>query len=321
MGICLIPFQHDRTGLVQMSIILLNDPHKKVRPAGAIRADVAWKLFLPDKMGDISQEDRKSLVKFTHWFWWELSDRLGFMRKDAADPVYVITPAMTDSSRELMVRMSSMWTDEVYLIDSPEQDMDLSVVGKNLWKAPVVNLMSDDTPLLKNMTVDHHDAVTKFLMPALGSARAFMRTYTITKNSSYSRLHSHSAVEEHYIVLRGKGTLRYGGHKVALSDNDIVSKPVGPDNYSQFLADRGEEMTILDIEIWPDSTQNAKDTVLYPDHKEVFMRGQAWSAIIQSEQLMSAGDFQRNYEKGYEREADGSWKSKKIPGAGERTAD
>lgn len=306
---------------LEMSIVILIDPDKKVRPENAVRADVAWKLYLPEKMGDVSFSERKGLTKFTHWLWWELSDRLGFMRKGAEEVTYIITPLLTESAKELMTRICSMWSDEVFAVNAPNEGTDLRDAGQNLWKAPVVNVESEGGPLMESMTQDHHDSVTTFFMPALGSAKSFMRTYRIKKGSSYSRLHSHSAVEEHYLVLEGKGSLRYGRRHVAVKKGDMISKPVGPDNFSQFIADADDDMKILDIEVWPDTTMNAKDTVLYPDHREVFMRGQAWSAIIQADELMGADDFQKNYDTGYVRERDGSWTPERFPGFDERKPD
>ncbi len=304
-----------------MPIVFLIDPDKKVRPEGAIRADVAWKLFLPDIMGDISTKYRKGLSKFVQWLWGELSDRLGFLRKAPAQDVYVITPPLTPAAMELVARIASMWSDAVHAIEKPDEGTDLKSAGKNLWTPPVINLGASSTPLIKSMTMEHHDGDTTFLMPALGSSKAFMRTYLIRRGMCYSRLHSHSAVEEHYFVLEGKGTLRYGAHSVDLISGDLVSKPIGPDNYSQFIADKGSEMKILDIEVWPDTRNDTKDAVLYPDHKELLLRGQGWGSIIQSDTLMPPDDFGINYDTGYERQKDGSWKAKKIPGLKERKSE
>lgn len=303
-----------------MPVTFLIDPEKKVRPEGAIRADVAWKLFLPDSMGDIPAENRKGISRLVQWLWRELSDHLGFLRKGAENNTYVITPGLTPSARELMVRVGSMWCDEVHAIEKPDEKTDLGVLGKNLWLPPVLNLWNLDTPLMESLTMEHHDGNTTFLMPALGSSKAFMRTYEIKEGACYSRLHSHSSVEEHYYVLDGKGTMRYGGHTVEVKAGDLVSKPVGPDNQSQFIADRGKKMKILDIEVWPDNGNDAKDAVLYPDHKELFLRGQGWGAIIQSDNIMPPEDFRENYDLGYERQNDGSWKGKSTPGMKERKA-
>lgn len=301
-----------------MSIIFLIDPDKKVRPDGVIRADVGWKLFLPDSMGDFSSKSRRMVSKLVQWFWGELSDRLGFLRKDSPEVVYVITPPLSDPARELMLRIASMWADEVHVIEEPDGNTDLKETGENQWIPPIVNLGDPSTPLLKSMTIEDAEGNTVYLMPALGSSRAFMRTYNIVEGRCYSRLHSHSAVEEHYYILEGRGTLRYGNHAVSLKPGDLISKPVGPDNYSQFIADQGMDMKVLDIEGWPDTTNNTKDAVLYPDHKELLLRGQGWSSIIQSENNLPPYDFDEHYHYGYERQKDGSWKGKDVPGVKKR---
>lgn len=298
-----------------MKIVILTDPDKKIRPSNSVRADVAWKLFMPDSMGDIPREGRKTILNFTNWLWTELGDRLGTMNKKAESVVYMLTPDLSGAARELLLRVSSMWADEVHIINGPEKDADLEKIGENLWTKPVLNVISDsDSALAETMTQENHNDKTVFLMPSLGSNKAFMRTYSIKPGSTYARLHSHSAVEEHYLVLKGRGSLRYGSHKVGLEEGDLVSKPIGPDNYSQFIADEGEEMKVLDIEVWPDNLHRTKDIVLYPDHKEILMRGEGWYSIVQEDSLLSPDDFGRNYDAGYERNPDGSWSPKNIPG-------
>lgn len=303
-----------------MPVTILDDPDKEVRPAGAIRGDVAWKLYLPDCMGDVKPEKRKDLGRFTNWLWNEFSDHLGSLRMNRSDEVFLITPPLSEEATELLVRISSMWSDEVYIIKKAKGGTDLKNRGENIWIAPKVNVNNgqEKSPLLRSQTMTHHDGVTTFLMPALGSTKSFMRTYLISEGMTYSRLHSHSSVEEHYLVLSGKGTLRYGRNIVGVSEGDMVSKPIGPDNFTQFVADRDSELKILDIEVWPDPSMGAKDVVLYPDHKEVFFRGQGWSAIVPSDDLISAEDFQKNYDVGYERRKDGTWVSKSVPGVPDR---
>lgn len=303
-----------------MKIVILDDPAKDIRPKNSVRADVAWKLFLPDAMGDIPTVGRSNLNKFTNWLWSEFADRLGFLRKDSPDIVYVLTPLLTAAAKEFILRISSMWSDEVHIVNGPEEDSELSKLGENHWIPPVSNVYSNGNSALSEiMTVNHDGASTTFLMPGLGSTKAFIRTYLIHKGGTYARLHSHSAVEEHYLVLEGSGSLRYGEHKVALRQGDLVSKPIGPDNFSQFLADGEDDLRIMDIEVWPDQTHRTKDVVLYPDHKEVLFRGEGWDSIVQSDSFLGSFDFDNNYDVGYERKPDGTWESKKIPGFKDRS--
>ena len=99
-----------------------------------------------------------------------------------------------------------------------------------------------------------------------------------------------------------------------LRKGDIVSKPAGPDLTSQIIADRGQGVRILDIEVWPDSSGISKDLVYYPDQRELLLRGGGWSSIIPSDSMIDPSDFMHNYEKGYERKIDGSWESSEAPG-------
>ena len=299
-----------------MAIKILVDPDKGIRPAGAIRCDVAWKLFIPDHMGDFPEGERIRVSKLVNWLWDELSARLGFLRKSSTETTWVITPPLSDAARDLMVRICSMWSNEVYTLSGKKGPEGLEETGENLWTPPVLNVYGnrENDAAAKKLTADHHGNVTRYLMPALGSTKAFMRTYRIPKGGTYARLHSHSAVEEHYLVLEGKGTLRTGDHSIAVGVGDLVSKPIGPDNASQFVADLGEELLILDIEVWPDPSQTTKDLVHYPDHGELLLRGQGWSGIVPSDALMDADDFSKNYDYGYRRSVNGKWSPREVRG-------
>ena len=299
-----------------MTIKILVDPHRGTRPAGAIRCDIAWKLFIPDHMGDLPEGDGARVSKLVNWLWDELSNQLGFLRKSSTGTTWVITPPLSEAGRDLTVRICSMWSDEVYMVSDKKGPEGLEETGENLWAPPVLNVYgnSEKDAAAKKLTANHHGNVTRYLMPALGSTKAFMRTYRIPNGSTYARLHSHSAVEEHYLVLEGKGTLRTGDHSVAVGVGDLVSKPIGPDGTSQFVADLGVELLILDIEVWPDTSRTTKDLVHYPDHGEIFLRGQGWSGTVPSDALMDADDFRKNYDYGYRRSSDGKWSPKEVPG-------
>ena len=59
-----------------MAVVIIEDPPKDMRPEKAIRADVAWKLFLPDHMGDIPAIGKGKIEPIRHWLWWELSRKI-----------------------------------------------------------------------------------------------------------------------------------------------------------------------------------------------------------------------------------------------------
>jgi len=283
-------------------------------PEKSIRLDIAWKLFLPDSFGLLPKKGNdKDFIFMTNWLWNELGKVAGRIRKDLPEKQWIIIPDLDESGFRFVERIASMWSDSVVEYGL---NRDGPPFEKDAWISPTVNVFSDDdlSPEENALTLKEPDGITRFLMPLMGMGRAFMRTYWIEKNSTYSRLHSHSAVDEYYLVLKGNGTLRTGERSVSIGPGTLISKPTGPDMTSQFIADQDEELKILDIEVWPDATRTTKDLVYYPDHSEILLRGIGWSDIIPYESVMSAEDMDMNYDLGYSRNKDGSWSTKNVPG-------
>ncbi len=277
-----------------------------------IHADKAWELFLPDCVGDIQDTWKSDSELFKNWLWRQLGKNMGFMRSKKDVNVKVIIPETTKAGLEFIVRTCSFWSDEVFLMSTPSG----REIKKNLWHPPVVNLIDipGKSTLLGKISSDHHGAFHSLISPILGSAKSNIRTYLIPKGKTFARFHSHSIREEFYYVVKGKGSARVGGHKVAIVEGDLISKPTGPDMPTQLLADMGSELRILDVEIWPDIDKRSKDLVHYPDHGELDLFGEGWDTMIPDEAASGLEDSMANYESGYQRHLDGSWESKEIPG-------
>ena len=303
-----------------MAVVIIEDPPKEMRPEGAIRADVAWKLFLPDLMGDIPELGKGRTEPIRHWLWWELSRKQGFMRGEEVPPAYLLAPSLTPEGKEFLIRTCSLWTNKVHLIQAKGRNVDLEVRGENLWTPPVVNVNASlrEHSALSKLTREDEDGLDTQFSPILGAGKSYVRAYTIQQDGTYSRFHSHSAREELYLVLKGKGTIRIGEHRVSINEGDLIAKPTGPDISTQFLADRGETMRILDIEIWPEDERISKDAVLYPDHEELDLFGQGWYFTVPSVTISDALDAMSHYDTGYRRKADGGWEPKDIPGQKKR---
>ena len=298
-----------------MPIKLIVDPPKDVRPEGAIRADVAWKLFMPEDMGDIPAEWKKNQESFKHWLWVELSRRLGFLH-ESPETVYILTPRLTEAGKDFLVRTCSFWSNQVFALSGKEGKFDLEQEGENLWIRPVLNVhgIPGDNPVLKKIATTHHKSFHSLLSPLLGSTRSNIREYVIPPGSTFARFHSHTAREELYMVLAGKGSARIAGHRVDISEGDLISKPLGPDIPTQLLADKGIDLRILDFEIWPDAEKNSKDLVHYPDHGELDLFGEGWNLMLPSEAIIGVEDSMKNYDTGYVRHRDGSWEPKQVEG-------
>ncbi|MEM3675756.1 MAG: hypothetical protein QXV22_01720, partial [Thermoplasmataceae archaeon] len=102
--------------------------------------------------------------------------------------------------------------------------------------------------------------------------------------------------------------------KIDVREGDMIFKPLGPDLPTQLLADRGEAMSVLDIEIWRDPARGDKDVVIYPDHNEITFFGSGWYNMVPLDSAMPAKDAMENYHTGYRRSKDGSWESADLPG-------
>ena len=301
---------------MQKEILILMDPPKSLRPPGALRADVAWKLFFPDEMGHISMASFRTVDKFKRWLWEELSSKGGHLTPNTDEPTIIIAPTMTSEAQDFINRICSYWSDQIFYPEVKDGQIDMNRKGENRWIPPVLSTEGIQQPG-SSLSVFHQsfeEGDNTFLSTSFGPSRIFARRYNIKPDQTYSRFHSHSFTDELYLVIKGKGTLRIAGHNVRISKGDLIDKPVGPDISTQFLADLGEELAILDIEVGPVDSRGFKDMVSYPDHRELLFERGGWNFVIPYDNIMPAKDLYENYESGYKRNRDGSWEPKDVPG-------
>ncbi|HLH86339.1 MAG TPA: cupin domain-containing protein [Thermoplasmataceae archaeon] len=292
------------------------DPPKNVRPKDAIRCDVAWKLFDPDHIGDFSHDSIKNMTHFTQWLWRELSKRSGYFRPGKPSSLYLIAPEMTPPGERFLCRIVSFWEEEIYIYRGVNSEDELAEPTENHWIPPLTNILTTKTgdPAADALSSANGGEFERFISPLSGFSHAFFRTYNIPPGGTYSRHHSHTAREEHYLILSGKGTARIGSRRVDVATGDIVFKPLGPDLPTQLLADKGEELKVLDMEIWQDPSRGDKDVVIYPDHGEVDFFGAGWYTTVPLDSAISADDAMGHYDEGYRRQKDGTWVPADVPG-------
>jgi uncharacterized cupin superfamily protein len=269
---------------------------------GALRADLAWELFFESK-SELPHGHGARLLPFANWLWDELGKKAGNMNKNSKGEVAVTIPPLGQDGLDFVLRLVSFWAEDVHM----KQGDSLS---DNLWRRPVVNVLDDDKIDRGESALEVTDAagsVDRFLMPLLGPGRAFFRVEVIEKEENAARYHSHSGVDEYYLILDGKGTLRYNGKETLVKKGDLIGKPTGPDATSQLVADRGSKLRILDMEVWHQRPYYSKDVILNPDFDEIIMRGPGWGAIVPRESLITSEDFRSHYDEGYKRRKDGGW--------------
>jgi uncharacterized cupin superfamily protein len=274
---------------------------------GSIRVDLAWTLFF--EKPTIPEGHGGRLLAFTNWLWDELGRKAGNLNRNSSGELTLTIPSLSEQAIDFLLRLASFWSNEVYL----KKDGGLS---ENLWRKPVINVF-DDSRLdgsERSLTRKQEGSYQRFFMPLLGPGRAFFRIEVIENGESAARFHSHSEVDEYYLILEGSGTLRFNDKDVTVTRGDLIGKPTGPDDASQLIADRGETLRILDMEVWHDRPYNSKDLVHTPDFNEIFMRGPGWGSLVPAEALTSSDDFRKYYDEGYRRTRDGGWLPSKLRG-------
>lgn len=276
---------------------------------GSIRADLAWQLFILQKTS-IPEGHGRNLLPLANWLWDELGRKAGNLNKSSAGEVSVTIPVGLDERAiDFLARIASFWSDDVRLKKG-------NSTSDNLWKKPVVNVFDDEntTGAERSLSVKDGASIDRFFMPLLGPSRAFFRVEFIEAGESAARFHSHSEVDEYYLVLEGSGTARFNGKEFTVSRGDLVGKPTGPDATSQLIADKGVPIRILDMEVWHDRPYVSKDLVWNPDFNEIFMRGPGWSSLVPAEAFLPPDDFRKHYDDGYTRTKDGGWVPSKNRG-------
>ena len=80
--------------------------------------------------------------------------------------------------------------------------------------------------------------------------------------------HNHHISEEMFIILKGKGTLRFGDKKFAIRKDDVIACPVGSRSVAhQFINDSKSDLKYLAL-----GTKEEQDICEYPDSDKVLSR-------------------------------------------------
>ncbi len=97
--------------------------------------------------------------------------------------------------------------------------------------------------------------------------------YNLTKvppGSCASPFHNHHGNEEMFLIIQGKGTLKFGTEAFAITKHDVIACPAGGQSVAhQIINDGDEELLYLSL-----STKNRLDICEFPtDHKVSVMAG------------------------------------------------
>jgi uncharacterized cupin superfamily protein len=108
---------------------------------------------------------------------------------------------------------------------------------------------------------------TLYLGAAAGSRKIYVNIDRVRPGAKSVKYHSHTAQEEFFLILSGKGAVRLEGETRPVVRGDFFAKPAGEGVAHQFINTGGETLEILDCGL-----VKADDVVLYPDEGTVLVK-------------------------------------------------
>ncbi|WP_052947825.1 cupin domain-containing protein [Aneurinibacillus tyrosinisolvens] len=300
---------------------------KKIEETASIlvlRFDLAWELFLgKEGKNEAGQLDIPAGNPRTKWF--SLNQWVRQSLGSAVDMIHTehkqiagIISSCTPAALEYVSRMLSIYSSSSGLLQMNAGETDseeAASIGAQFfqtgthpfvsdnWRPPIANISAAPTPLLQKTSKVQDGGEFTWLTGILGSDRLFAQVYRLKYDTGANRLHSHSDVDEMFVVLEGSGSLMTEQGEFPLIKGDVISKPAGSGLATKLIAG-AEGMTILDIEAWTRSDQT--DIVVYPQHREVFLRGRGLDHVTAIENYLPGSEMMKQYTKEYKREKDGT---------------
>lgn len=289
-----------------------------------LRIDLAWEMFYGrtwvwQEGGLFLQlpqgKPRDTSRQFLRWMkatFSQLTDGVARNLKQKQEPVLVLLPDCTAEVKELVLRQVSFFSENVLEVNAWDGQTDPFLTETvDAWLPPVIKA-AGDTDLLRHQTEQSERETVRWYVTALGMENVYLQKYTLQPGAVFSRMHTHSNVDELYLVLEGCCTVRIGTRDQIACPGDLVSKPKGTGLATQIYNHTEEPVTIMDFEIWEriDDT----DLAIYSDHGEVLLRGQGFRHYVPLDAIELADDLRAHYDTGYRRLRDGSYVPKEMQG-------
>jgi uncharacterized cupin superfamily protein len=111
-----------------------------------------------------------------------------------------------------------------------------------------------------DMTAEKMQIRSRFVGKAAGATELGASVHELLPGSTGFNLHAHYGMEELFVVLSGRPTLRTGSDEEELAPGDVVSMPRGIDGLHTFTNPTDELARVLAI-----STVAVPEVVLYPE--------------------------------------------------------
>jgi uncharacterized cupin superfamily protein len=111
-----------------------------------------------------------------------------------------------------------------------------------------------------DMTAEQMKIRSRFVGKAAGAKELGASVHELLPGSTGFHLHAHYGMEELFVVLSGRPTLRTGSGEEELAPGDVVSMPRGIEGLHTFTNPTDESAHVLAI-----STMPVPEVVLYPE--------------------------------------------------------
>jgi uncharacterized cupin superfamily protein len=111
-----------------------------------------------------------------------------------------------------------------------------------------------------DMTAETMKIRSRFVGKAAGAKELGASVHELLPGSTGFNLHAHYGMEELFVVLSGRPTLRTGSGEEELAPGDVVSMPRGIEGLHTFTNPTEEPARVLAI-----STMPVPEVVLYPE--------------------------------------------------------
>ncbi|HHW39248.1 MAG TPA: hypothetical protein GXX18_18855 [Bacillales bacterium] len=291
----------------------------------AIRADLAWELFLDEKGKNAEGwltlpegNPRLQWFDINKWLHQAFSSHVDMISDNTKKTLVIIISNCTPDVLEFIQRTSSIYCDKVGILSlNKHQIEDYKIIEdlkhfteeritdfiKDGWLPPAMNYKDTKTALFEKCSKQKGDGEFTWLSGFLGSDRLYTQLYHLPPLSRGNRLHSHSDVDEMYLVLEGDGIVKTNRRDFRIKQGDIITKPRGSGLQTEIIAgERG--LLIFDIEVWSRADQT--DVVHYSEYSEILLRGKGLNHAFSTESSMPGNDIMEHYNQAYKRAQDGS---------------
>jgi uncharacterized cupin superfamily protein len=156
---------------------------------------------------------------------------------------------------------------------------------------PILNIKDAESRHVTNGDV--FDARVAPLAERLGGARIGANVTTVLPGKAAFPLHHHFGNEEHFFIVSGSGTLRFGDATYAVAPGDYIVTPPGGAGLAHQLVNTGSD----DLVYLALSTKTLPEVVGYPDSGKTGV-----SAESIAERRFLIDDAARNAVSYYDRE-------------------